>query len=381
MSKVKCIPYGRQTIEEDDIEEVIRVLRSDWLTTGPEVARFEHALAERVGAQYVVAFSSGTAALHAAYYVAGLREGDELITSPITFAATANAARFLRADVVFADVEARTVNISPEKVREKITSRTKIIVPVDFAGHPAEIDELRNIASEFGLTLVQDASHSLGATYKGQPIGSLSDMTIFSFHPVKHITTGEGGAVATNNANYYQKLLTFRTHGIERNPKLLGEFHGPWYYEMQDLGYNYRITDIQCALGTSQLRKLDRFIKRRQEIAQLYDDLLSGVPSVMTPTVASHVTHAYHLYVIRVLRSTEERRRLFEYLRELGIGVQVHYLPVYWHPYYRSLGYDKGLCPEAERYYSHCMSLPIFPTLADEDVIRVVNAIRDYLGE
>lgn len=371
------IPYGRQTVEEDDIQAVIEVLRSDWLTTGPMVERFEKALAERVGARFAVSFNSGTAALHAAYFAAGVGPGDEVVTSPLTFAATANAALYLGARPVFVDVQEDTGNLDPEQVRRVLTARTKVIAPVDFAGHPADLDELKEIAREAGAVLVEDACHALGAMYRGRSVGSIADMTVFSFHPVKHITTGEGGAVVTDNPTYYERLRLFRNHGITRDAAhLTREPEGPWYYEMQVLGYNYRLSDIAAALGYSQLRKLDRFLQRRREIAARYDELLKGFP-LQTPIPRSDVVPAWHLYVVRLLEP-ERRRTVVEGLHRKGIGVQVHYVPVYRHPYYRNIS-SGAYCPVAERIYAASLSLPIYPLLSDVEVERTVTALRSVL--
>lgn len=375
------IPYGKQWLTDADRAAVERVLGSDWLTTGPEVEAFECDLAEFVRARYAVVVNSGTAALHAAYYAAGIGPGDEIITSPITFAATANAARFLGADVVFADVRPDTVNLDPEAADYVMTPRTRAIVPVDFGGHPAEMKAFRELAEQSGTVLISDACHSLGATYGGRPVGNLADLTVFSFHPVKAITTGEGGAVVTDCEEYYERLLAFRNHGIVREPKKMRENHGPWYHEMQFLGYNYRLTDIQCALGRSQLARFPDFLRRRREIAEVYNRELARIPGLELPTVREGVEPAWHLYVLRLEPAVYDRRRVFETLRERGVGVQVHYIPVYWHPYYRDLGYEKGLCPGAEKYYERCISIPLFPAMSEEDVERVVATITAVLEE
>lgn len=373
------IPYGRQTIEADDIQAVVEVLRSDWLTTGPMVERFERALAERVGARYAVVFSSGTAALHGAYFAAGVGPGDEVITSPLTFAATANAALYLGARPVFADVQEDTGNIDPEQVRRLVCSRTKIIAPVDFAGHPADLDELKAIAREAGAILVEDACHALGARYRGRPVGSIADMTVFSFHPVKHITTGEGGAVVTDNPAFYERLLLFRNHGITKNPSLMQRpSEGPWYYEMQVLGYNYRLSDISCALGLSQLRKLDRFLRRRNEIVAAYNAAFADEP-VICPVTRPDVEPAWHLYVVR-LKNSLSRRTVVERLHGLGIAVQVHYIPVYRHPYYRERGLDVFSCPRAEAFYESSVSLPLYPSLSDDQVKQVIRSVKDIVS-
>jgi len=375
------IPYGRQYIDEDDIKAVVEVLRSDWLTTGPKVKEFEDMLAQKVGAKYTVAFSSGTAALHAAYFAAGVGKGDEVITSPITFAATANAACFLGGRPVFVDIDENTLNINAEKVQEAVTARTKVIAPVDFTGQPADLEPIIHIARKHKLVVVEDAAHALGATYKGRPVGGIADMTVFSFHPVKHITTGEGGAVATDNEEYYHKLMSFRTHGIEKEKERLSEYHGPWYHEMQFLGYNYRITDIQCALGISQLRKLDAFLCRRKELAEYYNEKLKEVEEIQLPVTAPDRGPAWHLYVIKLTGKNPPRREVFEALQKRGIGVQVHYIPVYRHPYYRQQGYMEGLCPVAEDYYGRCLSLPLFPAMTDDDINYVINGLKSVIGE
>lgn len=374
------IPYGRQYIDEDDIQSVVDVLRSDWITTGPKIAEFEEKFAELTGAKYAVAVNSGTAALHAAYFAAGVGPGDEVVTSPITFAATANAALYLGARPVFADVTPDTINIDPKKIAEAITQRTKVIAPVDFAGHPAKLDEIITIARENGLVVVEDAAHALGAVYRGKPVGSVSDMTVFSFHPVKHITTGEGGAVVTNNEEYYRKLLCFRSHGIIKDKRQI-ETEGPWYSEMRFLGYNYRLTDFQCALGISQLKKLDFFLERRKVIARTYFDCLESFSQTQLPVVHLEVDPSWHIFPIRLGGQDPPRREIFELLHQRGIRVQVHYIPVYMHPFYRRLGFRPGLCPQAEDYYKRCLTLPLFPSMRDQDVRRVVAEIRSVLSE
>lgn len=371
------LPYGKQTLDEEDIQGVLEVLRSDWLTTGPKVAEFEKNLADRAGAKYAVVMNSGTAALHAAYFAAGVGPGDEVVTSPVTFAATANAALYLGARPVFADVRQDTLNISPEGLEQHISPRTKVLAPVDFAGHPADLEPVLEFARKHSLVVVEDAAHALGAAYKGRPVGSLADLTIFSFHPVKHITTGEGGAVVTNNRDYYEKMLSFRSHGIVREKDKLKEYHGPWYHEMQFLGYNYRITDIQCALGISQLKKLDSFLEKRQALVDFYNRELADLDMIDTPVTLAGVVPAWHLYVIRLRGDNPPRKEVFEKLHQAGIGVQVHYLPVYWHPYYKELGYNKGLCPVAEDFYSRALSLPLFPALSLDDARRVVLELRN----
>ena len=370
------IPYGRQWIDEDDIAAVVEVLRSDFLTTGPAVGRFEQALTHATGVTHAVALNSGTSALHAMYFAAGIGPGDEIITSPLTFAATANAALYLGATVRFVDVEPDTGNLDPELVEEAITGRTKCIVPVDFAGHPADYDRLRPIADRHDLKLLADAAHSLGATYKGRPVGTLADATELSFHPVKPITTAEGGAVVSEDVELAARARRFRTHGITKDPRELERpDEGGWWYEQHDLGFNYRLTDVQAALGTSQLGKLARFIDRRRAIAATYDDAFSDLQAVERPGRRAEVDPGWHLYVIHI-RNRALRRHVFDRLREDGIGVQVHYLPVPMHPFYRELGYDPDATPVAMDFYAGAISLPIHPKMQSSDLERVVAAVR-----
>lgn len=372
------LPYGRQWVDDDDVAAVVAVLRSDYLTTGPTVDRFERALTSATRAEHAVAVNSGTSALHAMYFAAGIGPGDEIITSPLTFAATANAALYLGATVRFVDVEPDTGNLDPDLVEAAITDRTRAIVPVDFAGHPAEYDRLRAIADRHGLRLLADAAHSLGATYKGRPVGTLADASELSFHPVKPVTTAEGGAVVTDDAELAARARRFRTHGITKDPTEMDHpDEGGWWYEQHALGFNYRLTDVQAALGTSQMRKLDRFLGRRRAIAALYDGMLADVDALEQPGRRDDVEPGWHLYVVRT-RDPALRKPLFDALRAHGLGVQVHYLPVYWHPYYASIGYRRGLCPEAERYYAGAISLPIYPAMQDDDVERVVAALRRF---
>jgi perosamine synthetase len=374
------IPYGRQFIDDDDIQAVEDVLRSDWLTTGPKVAEFEAAVAEYVGARQGVAVSSGTAALHCAMFALGIGPGDEVIIPSITFAASANCVVYQKGTPVFADVEPATLLLDTDKVAEKITPRTRAIIAVDYAGHPCNYDRLRKLADRHGLAVVDDACHALGAEYQGEKIGSLADMTIFSFHPVKHITTGEGGMIVTDNPEYTQRLRLFRNHGITT------DFHqrekmGSWIYEMTDLGYNYRLTDIQCALGISQLKKLSDWLLRRQAIARRYDQALADLPGIRPLAVHPGVSHAYHLYVVRVDREKlgQDRAAVFQALREQGIGVNVHYLPVYLHPFYRQkFQTGPGLCPLAEQAYEEIISLPMFPSLKAEAQDRVIAALQGF---
>lgn len=377
----KFLPYGHQWIDDEDIKSVVEVLKGDWITQGPKIKEFEGAMAKSTGTKYAVALSSGTAALHAACFVADVASGDEVITSPITFAASSNCILYLGGKPVFADIKEDTSNIDPQEIEKKITNRTKAIIPVDFAGQPGDLDEIYEIAKEHNLIVIEDASHALGAEYKGKKVGSLSDLTIFSFHPVKHITTGEGGIVTTNNKGFYEKLLMFRTHGITKNKVKLIKNEGPWYYEMQELGYNYRITDCQCALGISQLKKLDKFIGQRREIVKRYNEAFKNIEEITAPYEKPELKSVWHLYVIRLeldkLKTT--RKEIFEALRAENIGVHVHYIPVYYHPYYQNLGYQKGLCPKAEEYYEEAITLPLFPKMSDKDIEDVINAVNKVI--
>jgi perosamine synthetase len=378
------LPYGRQWIDEDDIRAVIAVLRGDYLTTGPSIEAFERKLAEHVGAAYAVTFANGTAALHAACFAAGIGEGDEVITTPITFAASANCVLYQRGKPVFADIDPLTYNIDPAQVTSLITSKTKAIIPVDFTGQPAELDELIAIAKAHDLVVIEDAAHALGASYRGQRVGSISDMTMFSLHPVKHITSGEGGVITTNNPAYYEKLRQFRSHGIIREPAKLGKpSPDTWYYEMQSLGYNYRLTDIQAALAASQLDKLDKFVEKRRQFAALYDQAFDSIPAIQIPFQASYGHSSWHLYVIQLQLELllADRNLIYKELIAANIGVNVHYIPVYLHPYYQQLGYTSGLCPIAERLYERILSLPLFPAMTMEDVHDVILAVRKIIGK
>jgi UDP-4-amino-4,6-dideoxy-N-acetyl-beta-L-altrosamine transaminase len=371
------IPYGRQYIDNEDISEVIKVLKSDYITQGPKVKEFEEKLAYRCGCRYAVVFNSGTSALHAAYFAIGLGKGDEFITTPITFVATANAGIYLGARPIFVDVERDTGNIDVSKIEEKITERTKLIVPVHYSGHPADMERIYELARTYNLNVIEDACHALGAGYKNEKVGCCrySDMTVLSFHPVKHITTGEGGAVLTNDQGYYEKLLLFRTHGITKR-NFLRRPDGEWYYEMQFLGYNYRITDIQAALGISQLRKLNRFVERRRYIARIYNRAFDGNPYFDIPVEKSYAYHSYHLYPIRLKDGYKDRKELiFSNMRRSGLGVQVHYIPVYFQPYYRKLGLNSSACPVAEDFYQREISIPIYPAMSDRDVNYVIEKV------
>jgi perosamine synthetase len=461
------IPYGRQYIDENDIQAVVEVLRSDWLTTGPKIAEFEEAVAQFVGTQEAVAVNSGTAALHSAMYAAGIGPGDEVILPPMTFAATANSVVFQRGTPVFADVNLDTLLIDPNKVEAKITPQTKAIVAVDYAGQPCDYDSLQALADKHGLILIADACHALGAEYRGKRVGTLADLTVFSFHPVKHITTGEGGMITTDKPDLADRMRLFRNHGIIRNPEKFvsrspftaieypkSEIRNPksnssWYYEMQDLGYNYRMTDFQCALGISQLHKLPGFLKRRREIAAFYHEALADIPGIEPLGLRSDVmpakqsamrhvyparpvggdhhtgveslpngtqspfhrgeghstgapssmpsssdamrhapcsmpsTHAYHLYVVKIDFSSLgiDRMRLFEAMREKGIGVNVHYIPVHLHPFFRErFGYQNGECPVAEDAYKQIISLPIFSAMTDKDISYVARTVCEVVS-
>jgi len=372
------IPYGKQCIDEEDIRSVVKVLRSDLITQGPVVEEFERALAEFCGARFAVAFNSGTSALLAAYFALGLSEGDEFITSPLTFTATANAGIWLGAKPVFVDVEMDTGNIDGDLIEEAVTERTKLLSVVHYAGHPVDLEKVGRVARSYGLRVVEDACHALGASYRGSRIGSCvySDATVFSFHPVKHITTGEGGAVLTNDEDVYEKLLMFRNHGITRNPKkFTGRSEGGWYYECQFPGLNLRITDIQCALGLSQLGKLETFVMKRRKIANIYTDSLAGSSLFEVPVEKDYAYHSYHLYPVLV-KKENRRGEIYRILRSRGIGVQVHYIPVYWHPFYRRLGYRKGLCPSAEAFYRREISLPLYPCMKEEEITRILKILK-----
>lgn len=372
------LPYGRQTIDEADIDAVVGVLRSDWLTTGPKVAEFEEAFAARVGAEHAVSFSSGTAALHAAAFAADLKSGDEAITTPMTFAATANCILYQNATPVFADVSPDTLNLDPQQVERKINPQVRAIFVVDYAGHPADLDAIIGLAKRKGLMVIEDACHALGAEYRGRLLGSLADMTVFSFHPVKHITTGEGGMVTTNDSKLAETLRRFRNHGISSDARQR-QSTGQWHYEMVLLGFNYRLPDIACALGIEQLKKLDAGLARRREIAARYTSAFSQIPGVIPPAVRAEVNPAWHLYPIRLdlaaLKS--DRAQFFRALRAENIGVNVHYIPVHLHLYYRErFGYRGGEFPVAEDAYSRLISLPMFHGMTDRDADDVIEAVR-----
>jgi perosamine synthetase len=370
------IPYGRQCIDEEDIKEVVEVLHSDWLTTGPKVGEFERAFADVVGAKYAVAVNSGTAALHAAMYALGIGPGDEVIVPAMTFASTANCVVFQGGVPVFADVNPDTLLIDPFSVEDRISPKTRAIIAVDYAGQPCDYDTLMKIAGKHNLALVADACHSLGGRYKDRPVGSLALLNAFSFHPVKHITTGEGGMITTDDSKLSEKMRIFRNHGITTDHKQR-ENEGSWFYEMVDLGYNYRITDFQCALGMSQLKKLPQWVKRRREIACRYDKAFQNISHVMPLSVQTEALHAYHLYVIRL---DLDRSAVFSKLREAGIAVNIHYIPVHLHPFYQKrFGTKPGLCPIAEAAYERIVSLPLFPAMSDADADIVIDACEKLI--
>lgn len=395
------MPYGRQWIDEDDIKAVVEVLKSDWLTQGPIIGQFEQALANYCGAKYAVAVSSGTAALHLACLASGIKEGDEVITTPITFVASANCVVYCGGKPVFADIDSEIYNINPTEIKKKITSKTKAILPVHFTGLPCDIEAIKKLAGGHDLLIIEDACHALGAEWqdsdgKWHKVGSCShsDMAVFSFHPVKHITTGEGGAVLTNNHDYYEKLLLLRNHGITKdperftnkdlafpnNPESLIHSPNPWYYEMQELGFNYRITDIQCALGLSQLKKIDSFISRRREIVNFYSEAFKGISGIRTPVGNQRLRSSWHLYAMQIdfKKLGKSRFSVMSELKDKGVGTQVHYIPVHLQPYYRkNLGLTQGDYPFAEGYYNKALSLPLYPAMKDKDVAKVINSVKE----
>ncbi|MFA4991103.1 MAG: UDP-4-amino-4,6-dideoxy-N-acetyl-beta-L-altrosamine transaminase [Candidatus Omnitrophota bacterium] len=374
------IPYARQNIDNDDVKAVIDALKSDYLTQGPRVNEFERKAADYCGARYAVALNSGTSALHAACFAAGLKRGDEAITSAISFAASSNCVLYCGARPRFADILEDTVTMDPVSAKKLMNRKTKVIIPVDFAGHPSELEEIRGIAEKCGVTVIEDAAHALGAEYKKTRIGSClySDMTILSFHAVKHITTGEGGMVLTNRKDLYDKLIMFRTHGITRDKdKLFDKDRPRWFYEMQFLGFNYRITDMQCALGLSQMGKLDRFVESRRHLADCYRRALSGVKDAVCLAERPYSRSSWHIFPVRLKKN---RDRAFDSLAAAGVSANLHYIPIYLHPYYKKMGYGKGLCPASESYYKEALTLPLYPGMSEEDVKTVVGAIKAVMG-
>jgi perosamine synthetase len=374
------IPYGKQLIEDDDVAEVVRVLRSDFLTTGPEIEAFEVELAAACGAGHAVVVANGTAALHCAYAAAGIGAGDEVITTPLTFSATANMVLALGAKPIFADIEAQTLCLDPKKAEAAITERTRAMAPVDFAGQPAALDAFMELAQRHDLTIIEDASHSIGGRLDGRPVGTLAHLTTFSFHPVKTITCGEGGAILTDDAMLAERARDFRNHGMIRAGERLGRHDGPWYYEIQSLGFNYRLTAIQCALGRSQLRKLERFSARRKQIVAIYRDAFANDRRLRLLADRPGAEPTWHLFPVRV-KSVATRAAFFAGLQRRGIGAQVHYVAVNDMPLYRSLGYVPDQTPLAFDASGTLVSLPLFPAMSNEDVTRVVQAVREALDE
>ena len=376
------LAYGKQKIDEDDINSVVKVLKGDYLTTGPIVSEFENSVAKYVGTKYAVAVSNGTAALHMACYAAGISEGDEVLVPAITFAASSNCVLYCGGKPVFIDIDPKSYNIDINKIKEKITNKTKAIIPVDFAGQSVDMDSILKIAEEYNLIVIEDAAHALGSEYKNEKVGSKAHMTEFSFHPVKPITTGEGGVVVTNSKELYEKMILFRSHGITRNSELMTENQGPWYYEQIDLGYNYRLTDIQSALGLSQIKKLDDFILKRREIVNKYNEAFKELKEIGTPFENEYSKSGYHIYVLLLNLDKLKcgRKEIFEALQAENIGVNVHYLPVYLHPYYKKLGYKKGECPVAEDIYNRMITIPLFPSMSDKDVKDVIEAVKKVLN-
>lgn len=373
------LPYGRQSISEEDIEAVTAVLRGDWLTTGPAVTAFENAISELTGGHRAVSCTSGTSALHMAYAGLGVGPGDEVVTTPMTFVATASCASMLGAKVVFADVEDDTALIDPAAVEAVVTDRTKVIAAVDYAGHPADYDALQPIADRVGAKTLDDAAHSVGGFYKGRPVGDLADVTTLSFFPTKNLTTGEGGAVVAKDPEVAQRAHEFHHIGVVRDRERFETTdEGPWYYEVHEHGLNYRLTDIASALGLSQLKRLDAFKKRRTELTARYNEAFAGVAGLRTPAQRDDVDPAWHLYPVRVLGG--RRREVFDSLRAAGILVQVNYIPVHWQPLYANAGYQRGMCPNAEQFYREEISLPMFPDLTDSDVDRVVETLTKLVS-
>lgn len=377
------IYYGSQWIDKDDAQAINEVLFSPYITCGPKVKEMEQCLSEYTDAKYAVVVSNGTAALHCACIAAGIGKGDEIITTPLTFAASANCALYCGAKPVFADIEPFTYNISPTSIEAHITDKTKAVIAVDFTGQAVKIKEIRHICDKYGLIFIEDAAHSIGTKYDGKPIGSLADLTCFSFHPVKTITAGEGGAVTTNDENLYKKLVLAHSHGITHDEKLMEDVphEGMWYYEQIGLGYNYRMTDFQAALLMSQMNKLKRFKKRRQEIVKRYNEAFGKIPELTLQKEIKESNTCWHLYIIRLNldKLTCSRRQFFDAMSAENIQCQVHYVPVYWFPYYKHLGYEKGLCPNAEEVYKGIMSIPLYPKMTDQDVDDVIHAVTKVI--
>lgn len=374
------LPYAKHTIDDEDVRAVTDALRSGWLTTGPRVDAFERAVASFVGAKHAVAVNSGTAALHCAVFAAGVEAGHEVITSPLTFVASANAVLYQRGVPLFADIRPDTLMLDPADVAARITSRTRAILPVDFAGQPSDLDDFLVLARAHGLSLIEDAAHALGASHRGRLVGSIADLTVFSFHPAKLISSGEGGMITTDDDRLASRLRRFRNHGLETDFRERAA-QSATYSRMVDLGYNYRLPDLQCALGLSQLGRLEQFLKRRSTIAELYTGALATVPQLAIPHVGSHVRHAWHIFpvLLRLEQLRADRDTILAALRAENIGVTVHYVPAYWHPYYEALGYRRGMCPRAEEAFQRILTLPLFPAMTDRDIEDVMTALRKVL--
>lgn len=384
----KPIPYGRQSINEDDIQAVIETLKSDYLTQGPKIKEFEEKFADYVGAKYAVAFNNATSALHTAAKALDVKPGDKVIVTPMTFAASANCIRYCGGEVTFCDIDPETYLMDINKLKEILEASPKGtykgVVVVDFAGYPHNLEEFRSLCDQYGMWLIEDACHAPGAWFtdsKGNKQksgnGEFADISIFSFHPVKHIATGEGGMATTNNPELYKKLCHFRTHGITKDPTLLRKNDGGWYYEMQDLGFNYRLTDFQAALGVTQLARADKGLDRRQEIARKYDEAFADIKEIKTPKRADDLYHAFHLYIIQV----PDRKGLYDFLHDNGVYAQVHYVPLHLMPYYQELGNKEGDLPVVEEYYKHCLSLPMYPTLTDEEQEYVISKVKEFVSK
>ncbi|APZ49662.1 UDP-4-amino-4,6-dideoxy-N-acetyl-beta-L-altrosamine transaminase [Jeotgalibaca sp. PTS2502] len=376
------LPYAKQFIDESDLNAVSEVLQSDFLTTGPKAKEFEDDIASYVGAKYAVTFSNGTAALHGACYAAGISEGDEVITTPMTFASSANCVLFMGGKPVFADIDKDNFNIDINDIKKKITSKTKAIIPVDYTGQAVNIEGIKELVKGKDIVIIEDGAHSLGTKFKGKHVGSLADMTMFSFHPVKTITTGEGGIITTNNETFYHRLLSFRSHGIAREPdQLEDKSNGGWYYEQQYLGFNYRMTDFQAALGISQLKKIDAFIQRRKTIVNRYNEAFAEIDGLILQKNEAYSDTSNHLYILKLDLSKikVDRKEIYNALMAENIGVNVHYIPVYWHPYYRDLGFKKGLCPVAEETYKSIVTIPLFPAMSDDDIDDVIAGVKKII--